>query len=297
MIKMATCLGALFLLPFVWSGRALSAQSSDEATWGLYASYVGGPPLWGDPCNVTYTVAPMDSPRIVEAVTSGLMIPIMEGVPRSEAQKGMKKHGRYFDDVPDGIAKKRPCDPSTRASDKNAEVAGTSPDDSSKRDQTILVSEEYSARGGGSDPYLTATVRASIEPERVSWIAWNNTPGLGSRGQLGEYGGGVDDFIELTVTGPSGQSLTVKMDQNDAFGAPFGTQHLIFGNASESPDIYRKIPFGPRAGEQLSLDEVGAFNSLMTSSGQYIFTFRFRDNTGGLGPHGHTKIYLLVKRR
>jgi hypothetical protein len=175
--------------------------------------------------------------------------------------------------------------------------SGACPDGASMRDQIVLVSDEYSARGGGSDPYLTATVRACVEPERVSWIVWDNSPGAGSLERSGPLKGGVDDFIELTVVDPSGTSSTVNMDQNDAMGAPFGPQQVIFGSPSESPDVYRKVPFGPRAGEQLTLDEGGAFNPVMTGPGTYVFTFRFRDNTRGGGPHGHAKVFLLIKNR
>lgn len=175
--------------------------------------------------------------------------------------------------------------------------SGACPDGSSTRDQIVLVSDEFAARGGGSDPYFTATVRACIEPDLVSWIAWDNTPGAGSPGRSGPLKGGVDDFIELTVVSPSGQSSTIKMDQNDAMGAPFGPQQVIFGSPSDSPDVHRTVPFGPRAGEHLTLDEGGAFNSMMTVPGTYVFTFRFRDNTHGLGPHGHAKVFLLSKSR
>ncbi|MGV8039733.1 MAG: hypothetical protein AB2L07_06555 [Thermoanaerobaculaceae bacterium] len=175
--------------------------------------------------------------------------------------------------------------------------SGACPDGSSMRDQIVLVSDEYTARGGGSDPYLTATVRACIEPALVSWIAWDNSPGAGSLERSGPFKGGVDDFIELTVAGPSGTSSTINMDQNDPMGAPFGPQQVIFGSPSESPDVYRKVPFGPRAGEEQTLDEGGAFNTVMTASGTYVFTFRFRDNTGGRGPHGHARVFLLIKNR
>jgi hypothetical protein len=300
MLKRAACGLLCALVPFASAGRLL-AQGTSDPIWGLYASYVGSPPLWADPCNITYTISPIDSAIVIKNVELKLMIPIMEGVPRSEAQKGMKMYGKYFDDLPDGIVKMTSCSSATPPAGTPPPTRGggspsACPDGSSRRDQTILVAEAYGSAGGGTDPYQSASVRACIEPDQIAWIAWNVSPELSADGQLGG-GGSVDDWIDLTVKSPSGKSTSCRLDQNDAFGAPVGAQHVIFGKNAESPDVYRKVPFGPRAGQVLALDESGAIPTLPADTGIYAFTFQFRDNTGGNGPHGHPRIYLLIKNR
>lgn len=90
--------------------RIVAAQSSTDPVWGLYASYTGVPPMFSDPCNITYTVAPIMDPRIGANVAAGTMVPIVQGVPRAAAQARLKLHGRYFDDKPDDIVKLGPCE-------------------------------------------------------------------------------------------------------------------------------------------------------------------------------------------
>jgi hypothetical protein len=171
-------------------------------------------------------------------------------------------------------------------------------------DMVIPVAGHVARTGGGTDPYQTLTVRAHIEPEWISWIAWNDRRDVSlvvasrpNQKLLGPGGFGTDDYIDLTVTDPLGRSMTVKMDQNDKYGASYGPQNLILGSRANAPAAYRKIPFGPTAGQELFFDQDGAFNSLFTKAGQYTFTFAFRDNEGGRTGYGHTSIFLIIAAR
>ena len=85
-------------------------------------------PLFSDPCWITYTIALTDDPRIVPNVESGLMVPIMEDVPRAAAQAGLRTFGRYFDDEPDGIVKLTSCEPDD-ADDGSGTSASPAPHD------------------------------------------------------------------------------------------------------------------------------------------------------------------------
>ena len=101
---------AVLLVAIVVGGeRPALAQSSTEPVWGLYASYIGGPPLFEDPCNITYTVAWIKNPTIAANVAAGTMVAIAQGVTWSAAQSLLHKYGRYFDDKPDDIVKIAPC--------------------------------------------------------------------------------------------------------------------------------------------------------------------------------------------
>ncbi len=305
-IPARTLLRGLSLAGLLLGGGRLPGQSAAAPVWGLYASYVGSPPLWADPCNITYTIAVMDNPQIVANVASGLMIAILEGVPRGVAQNGLKAHGRYFDDRPDGIVKLKPCgsggaaDAPPPGSPLGGGAGGCG--EVSSQDRAILVAEPVAGTGDGRDPYQSASVRTCIDPARTLWIAWNDRPDASplaaSRpGQplLGPGGGGTDDFIEATVLDPAGRSRTVRMDQNDGFGASFGPQNVLFGRREDAPDVYRKTPFGPAAGREAILDEEGAFNGFFTQAGEYTFRFDFRDNSAGRGGFGHPRVYLIVK--
>jgi hypothetical protein len=285
-------------------GVPLAAQGAAEPVWGLYASYAGVPPLWSDPCGVTYTISTVDNPVTAANVRMGLMVPIVQGVPRSVAQRRFEAHGRYFNDQPDGIVKLRSCGGGTGAPPPPPGTGwgGGAADPCGERggDQVLTVAE--AAGGQGGDPYQTARVQACVDPARTLWIAWNDRPDpaalSGSRpGQvlLGPGGMGTDDFIDVTVTAPSGRAQTVRMDQNDTFGASSGPQNVLFGRRGAAPAVYRRTPFGPGAGREQFLDEEGAFNGLFTEAGAYTFEFRFRDNTGGRAGHGHGRVLLLVK--
>ena len=76
----------------------------------MYASGVGKRLTPGiDPCWITYTVAFPDSPKIKISVKSGLMASIASGLTCREGSAIKRRHGRYFDDQPDGIYKLTSC--------------------------------------------------------------------------------------------------------------------------------------------------------------------------------------------
>ncbi|MFQ5570614.1 MAG: hypothetical protein ACE5G0_13105 [Rhodothermales bacterium] len=93
-----------------WSAPA-SAQSPSDPVWGLYASGVGNlitaPAI--DPCDITYTIAWTGNTRIANNLAMGTMVTIYSEITWMEAQAGMKLHGKYFDDEPDGIVKLSSC--------------------------------------------------------------------------------------------------------------------------------------------------------------------------------------------
>jgi hypothetical protein len=102
--------------------RSVFAQSSTEPVWGLYASYIGGPPLFEDPCNITYTVAWIKNPTIAANVAAGTMVAIAQGVTWRAAQSLLHKYGRYFDDQPDDIVKIGPCNSKLEKALKDLDV-------------------------------------------------------------------------------------------------------------------------------------------------------------------------------
>jgi hypothetical protein len=107
--RMSIAAAALLVAGAVGRERAALAQSPTAPVWGLYASYVGGPPLFEDPCNITYTVAWIKNATIAANVAAGTMVAITEGVTWSVAQSQLRKHSQYFDDKPDDIVKIGPC--------------------------------------------------------------------------------------------------------------------------------------------------------------------------------------------
>jgi Concanavalin A-like lectin/glucanases superfamily len=153
------------------------------------------------------------------------------------------------------------------------------------------------AHSYGSQPvgqYATATTTFFVDPSKTDWIAWNRFRDLravsdSKPGQLllGTYTPEVDDYFNLTVTNPLGQSMTLAMDQNDAVGAPFGLQSVIYGAAATTPIVAR----GNNLGTPYLFDESGGFNSIFTTAGNYRFDFSFQ-NIGGLA--GYPDVYLLA---
>ncbi len=140
--------------------------------------------------------------------------------------------------------------------------------------------------------YDSAVVSVTLDPAKINWIAWNNTPHVEKTdpsrpGEFFLFGGGIgtDDYIMLTVVAPSGASQTINIDQNNAWGGSFGTQNVIFGSASDAPDVFRNSPG--------ILDEGGSHNAIFTETGSYTFQFSFR-NVWGPGAHGN--IYLLINQ-
>jgi hypothetical protein len=145
-----------------------------------------------------------------------------------------------------------------------------------------------------SGQYATATTTFFVDPAKTDWLAWNRFPDLRAVSDtspgtlfLGTYTPEVDDYFNLTVTNPLGQSMTVAMDQNGVLGAPIGLQSMIFGTAVAAPDVARGDNFHTPS----FFDEAGGFNSIFTTAGNYRFDFSFQ-NIGG--PAGYPDVYLLA---
>lgn len=142
--------------------------------------------------------------------------------------------------------------------------------------------------------YATASSTMFLDPATIDWVAWNRFPDLRTvadpttgKLNLGMYRPEVDDFFNLTVTNPLGQSLTVALDQNDGIGKPIGQQSVIFGTAAAAPDVSR----GDNFSTPFFFDEAGAFNSIFTAAGNYKFDFSFQ-NSGG--DANYPDVYLLA---
>lgn len=162
---------------------------------------------------------------------------------------------------------------------------------------------------GPSDPYDTARISIFINPGLTKWIAWNSvtkveTVNPSCSGYYGNPSGGLcigtttDDFIEMTVTNPLGQSQMVRMDENTGHGNSFGPQNIVFGTASNAPDAIRISPsFGTPPNTTTIFNEPGTHNSLFTVAGVYTFQFNWRDIFGappnGKNGNGHPITYLL----
>ena len=145
--------------------------------------------------------------------------------------------------------------------------------------------------------YAWNSVSLYIDPASTNWIAWSDSfgtpPGTADPyacppgSCIGRHGFGTDDFIRMTITGPTG-ALTLDIDHNDAYGNYTGPQMILFGTAAAAPDVYRRGLYGPTH----YINEGGAFNALFVSPGTYTFDFSFRN----MYPYsnGHTNIFLLV---
>ena len=128
------------------------------------------------------------------------------------------------------------------------------------------------------------TVTQPVDLDRTNWIAWNEfatltaaDPSQPNTLLLGKPSIGVNDFLRLTVTNPTGNALTLDIDQNDGGANSFGPQAVIFGQADTAPDVFR---FNELNGQSFLFDEGGSHNSIFTDSGNYQFDFSFRNNSG-----------------
>jgi hypothetical protein len=142
--------------------------------------------------------------------------------------------------------------------------------------------------------FATASTTFFVDPANTDWLAWNRFPDRrsvsdASPGQLfvGTRTPEVDDYFNLKITNPLGQSLTLAMDKNDVVGNPTGLQAMIYGTAAAAPDVVR----GNNDATPTYLNEAGGFNSIFTVAGNYQFDFSFQ-NIGGLA--GYPDVYLLV---
>lgn len=156
----------------------------------------------------------------------------------------------------------------------------------------VVASHNFGSQPNGQ--YATASTTFFVDPSTSDWIAWNRFPDRRavsdlSPGELylGTYTPEVDDYFNLKITNPVGQSLTVAMDQNGVFGAPTGLQSMIFGGAYAAPNVVR----GDNLGSPSFFDESGGFNSIFSVAGNYSFEFSFR-NIGG--DANYPNVYLLV---
>jgi hypothetical protein len=142
--------------------------------------------------------------------------------------------------------------------------------------------------------FATASKSLFIDPSQIDWIAWNRFPERRAVSDLypgelflGTYQTEVDDHFNLTITNPSGQSLTIAMDQNDGSGNPLGLQSMIRGAPALAPNVIR----GNNLQSPTIFDEAGGFNSIFTVPGEYTFSFTFQ-NIGG--DASYPDVYLLL---
>ena len=156
--------------------------------------------------------------------------------------------------------------------------------------------------------YDSAFIDVFIDPSRLNWIAWNDTPTVsladggcsafvgGAGACLGPGGFGSDDEINLTVTSPDASSATVTIDQNDDWGVSFGQQNVLVGTAADAPDVLRSTPsWHPGGSVTTIVDEAGVFDPLFTTAGMYRFEFSFMNLYNVFS--GHPDIYLMVDSR
>lgn len=146
---------------------------------------------------------------------------------------------------------------------------------------------------------------AFIDPTQTNWIAFHHaaTPSTHSSLPGREYVGGapfvhwiglVNDFLDLTITNlTTNESMTRRMDYNNASGNESGIQSVIFGSADVAPDVHRlQDPFGSR--NWVTLDEAGAFNSFFQTAATYEFRMTYGNTGGGSFSQDHDNIYFLV---
>jgi hypothetical protein len=150
----------------------------------------------------------------------------------------------------------------------------------------------YVPNQGFGGNFHNASVSVYIDPAQTTWIAWhdkteptivNNNPFVGGYNWLG-----VDDYLNLTVTTPAGNTYTRRMDYNGSYGDPSGPQAVIFGAAPDAPNVER----WNFSQQHTTFDLPGLFNDVITDPGTYTFDFAFHD--AWYGSYGHTDIYLLV---
>ncbi|MCP4713811.1 MAG: hypothetical protein GY868_01735, partial [Deltaproteobacteria bacterium] len=179
-------------------------------------------------------------------------------------------------------------------------VSGDTTDSGHGTTEHVFVDSADNYSGSTEGAWDSASITAYFDPECTSWIAWSDSSALTAYsgtdypGKSGQYfiTGRTDDYISLTVTNPGGESLTAVLDDNSAYGNPTGPQNVIFGTSSDTPDVYDKSPYyGSPPDTEYFLDESGAFSSVFTEAGYYIFNFEFFDRYGQAASHGD--IYLL----
>lgn len=148
----------------------------------------------------------------------------------------------------------------------------------------------------------TASLTVSLDPAANTWIGWSQQNSLAaysgtitSRTGEGVILGGVDDSMNITVTNPAGESLTVRFNDNSAFGNAVATvpQNILHGTAAAAPDAFSVSPsFGNPPSAESLFDESGPFSTLFTAAGNYTFKFDFINVFTNNA--GHPDVYLLT---
>lgn len=146
------------------------------------------------------------------------------------------------------------------------------------------------ATPGDEEGVITdASVTVVLDPAQVRWVAWNDVPGLDRRFPeltdelvFGPGSFGVNDTMRVTLTTPSGETVTAEVDFNGADSRSSGPQNLLFGDPADAPDTVRQpIGLAPRL-----IDDVPAFEmDLLGEPGAYTFRFEFIALYGGAGFH------------
>jgi hypothetical protein len=148
----------------------------------------------------------------------------------------------------------------------------------------------------------TASITLALDPADNTWIGWSNQTSLAayagtnaSRAGEGVIIGLVDDSMNITVTNPAGESLTVRFNDNSAFGNATASvsQNILYGTSAAAPDAFSVSPsYGSPPNAESLLDESGPFAALFTGAGNYTFKFDFVNVYTLLA--GHPNVYLLT---
>jgi len=153
----------------------------------------------------------------------------------------------------------------------------------------------------GSSGYLNTTMSMFIDPARTSWVAWHDqtTPTIhDGTAYVGDVSWiAVDDYFTLTITNPSGATLSGRMDYNDGMAVSSGPQAVIYGTAAGSPNVTRwgaswSPSYYPKTPYVKIFDEPGAFNSIFTTAGTY--SFKFVSGNTGASYVSYPDMYLLA---
>jgi hypothetical protein len=150
--------------------------------------------------------------------------------------------------------------------------------------------------------WSTATLTLALDPAANTWIGWSNQTSLAahagtnaSRAGEGVIVGVIDDSVDITVTNPAGNSLTVRFNDNTAFGDAVAAvpQNILYGTSAAAPDAFSVgPPYGNPPNAELLLDESGPFAALFTGAGNYTFKFDFVNVYTNLA--AYPNVYLLT---
>lgn len=149
----------------------------------------------------------------------------------------------------------------------------------------LVITGESTQSATTSTPWSTSTITLTLDPAQLQWLGWSQQETLkaydgnvNSRTGEGVIVGGIDDSLDVTVTNPDGASLTVRFNDNTAFGNTVTSvpQNIFYGTEAAAPDAFSVSPaYGSPPSQEALLDEAGPFNSLFTGAGNYSFRFDF----------------------